>query len=181
MGQAGTFSPVKLICGVIANRQDLFSVSEAKLREIFGEVDSKSDFFPFDYTDYYEKQMGQGLKRVFLSFYELINPEELSLLKIKTNLLEEDIKTEAGMELRAVNLDSGYLTASALIMATVKDFSHRIPLRNGIYAHLEFLFGKNEIRTLPWTYPDFKKPDYHPFFLKVRKIYIQQIRSVKNE
>lgn len=181
MGQVGTFSPVKLICGIIANRQDLFSVSESKLSEIFGEIDSKSDFFPFDYTDYYEKQMGQGLKRVFLSFYELMRPEELSSIKIKTNRLEENIKLKKGMESRAVNLDPGYLTASALIMATVKDFSHRIPLRNGIFAHLEFLFGKNEIRTLPWTYPDFKKPDYHPFFLEVRKIYLKQIRSFKND
>lgn len=182
MGYASDFSPVKLICGIIANQPELFSVSEKKLCEIFGKIDLKSEFFSFDYTDYYEKQMGPGLKRMFISFWELINPDDLSTIKIKTNRFEEIIKTTAKIESRAVNLDPGYLTASALIIATVKDFSHRIPLKNGIYAHLEFLFGKKgEIRTLPWTYPDFKKSDYHPFFLEVRKIYLQQIKSFKNE
>jgi len=182
MGQAESFSPVKLICGIIANQQEVFSVSEAKLHEIFGEIDLKSDFFSFDYTDYYEKQMGPGLKRNFLSFRELINPEDLSSVKIKTNRLEEKIKETVKSEARAVNLDPGYLTASALIMATVKDFSHRIPLKKGIYAHLEFMFGKkSEIRTLPWTYPDFKKPNYHPFFLDVRKIYLQQLKKLEKK
>jgi len=179
MGKAGTFSPVKLICGIIANQEKLFRVSESDLCKLFGKIDIKSDFFPFDYTDYYDKQMGSGLKRVFISLKDLIRPEELSAIKTKTNRLEEKIKTNAEMKSRAVNLDPGYLTASALIMATVKDFSHRIPLRDGIYAHLELLFGKNEIRTLPWTYPDYQKPDYHSFFLEVRKIYLKQIREIK--
>jgi hypothetical protein len=180
MGKTKAFSPVKLICGIIANRSDIFSVSESKLKKIFGNVDLKSEFFPFDYTDYYAKQMGYDLKRVFLSFHELVQPEELASIKIKTNRLEEKIKMKADIETRAVNLDPGYLTASALIMATVKDFSHRIPLRDGIYAHLEILFGKDEIRILPWTYPDYKKHDYHSFFLKVRKIYLQQIKDLRN-
>jgi len=179
MGQAGTFSPVKLICGIIANQQTVFTVSESNLSKLFGKIDLKSDSFSFDYTDYYDKQMGPGLKRVFLSFKNLIHPEELSTIKIKTNSLENKIKTKAEMKSRAVNLDPGYLTASALIMATVKDFSHRIPLSSGIYAHLELLFGKNEIRTLPWTYPDYKKPDYHSFFLDVRKIYLIQLRELR--
>ena len=179
MGQAGTFTPVKLICGIIANQKTLFTSSESNLCKFFGKIDLKSDFFSFDYTDYYDKQMGPGLKRVFLSFLDLIPPENLSDIKTKTNHLEEKIKTNAEMKSRAVNLDPGYLTASALIMATVKDFSHRIPLKDGIYAHLELLYGKNEIRTLPWTYPDYKKPDYHPFFLEVRKIYLKQIRDLR--
>jgi len=179
MGQAGTFSPVKLICGIIANQEKLFRISESNLSKMFGKIDLKSDFFTFDYTDYYDKQMGPGLKRVFLSFLDLMSPENLSDIKIKTNHLEEIIKTIVEMKHRAVNLDPGYLTGSALIMATVKDFSHRIPLKEGIYAHLELLFGKNKIKTLPWTYPDYKKPDYHPFFLEVRKMYLKQIRDLR--
>ena len=179
MGKAGNFLPVKLICGIIANQEKLFRVSESNLCKLYGTIDLKSDFFPFDYTDYYDKQMGSGLKRVFISLKDLIRPEALSAVKIKTNRLEEKIKKDEGMKSRAVNLDPGYLTASALIMATVKDFSHRIPLQNGIYAHLELLFGKNEIRTLPWTYPDYQKTDYHAFFLGVRKIYLKQIREIR--
>jgi hypothetical protein len=76
-----------------------------------------------------------------------------------------------------VNLDPGYMTASALIMATAKDFSHRIPLQKGIYAHLELLFGKNDVKTLSWTYPDYRTEEYHRYFLEVRKIYLKQIKS----
>jgi len=64
-------------------------------------------------------------------------------------------------------------------MATAKDFSHRIPLRDGIYAHLELMFTKQGVRYLEWTYPDFRQPDYHDFFLGVRKSYLCQLKEVK--
>ena len=62
-------------------------------------------------------------------------------------------------------------------MATAKDFAHRVPLQHGIYAHLELLFGKKMIRTLDWTYPDYKTEEYQKFFLAVRKIYLEQVKS----
>jgi len=100
-----------------------------------------------------------------------------SEIKIRTNELEEELKQEYETPQRIINLDPGYLTAASLIMATAKDFARRIPLQHGIYAHLEFLFGKNEIRTLAWTYPDYKTEDYQNFFLAVRKIYLEQLKS----
>jgi hypothetical protein len=132
----------------------------------------------FKFTDYYEKQMGEGLRRKFVSFAEIVPPEKLSEAKIQTNALEEEIKKVFGSVKRIVNLDPGYMTASALIMATAKDFSHRIPLKKGIYAHLELLFGKNEVKTLNWTYPDYRTEEYQRFFLEVRKIYLKQLRSL---
>jgi hypothetical protein len=73
-----------------------------------------------------------------------------------------------------VNLDPGYVTAAALIMATAKDFAHRIPLREGIYAHLEFLFSRTGIKTLDWTYPDLRGDGYLEFFRDVRARYLEQ-------
>jgi hypothetical protein len=142
-----------------------------------GFVDHASDFYAFGYTDYYEKQMGPGLKRQFLSFHELIKPEHLSRFKMRTNKIEEIIRVESKAKHRLVNIDPGYLTAAALIMATTKDFAHRIPLQNGIYAHLELLFLKKNVQTLGWTYPDFKTERYHSFFLDVRKSYLLQLRQ----
>ncbi|MFC2166988.1 DUF4416 family protein, partial [Acidobacteriota bacterium] len=55
--------------------------------------------------------------------------------------------------------------------------AHRVPLQHGIYAHLEFLFGKKMIRTLDWTYPDYKAEDYQRFFLGVRKRYMEQLKA----
>jgi hypothetical protein len=171
------FSAVKLICGIIASEEEFFMRAEESLIEFYGSLDLTSPFFTFDFTDYYEKQMGQNLKRKFLSFGDLISPENLSKIKIQTNGLEEEIKKEFKAAKRIVNLDPGYMTASALIMATAKDFAHRIPLQHGIYAHLELLFGKNDVRMLSWTYPDFETKGYQEFFLKVRRIYLSQVQD----
>ena len=177
MAEAASFSAVKLICGIIASQEAVFKKAEEYLVDLYGPLDLTSTLSEFVFTDYYEKQMGKNLKRKFLSFGNLISPEALSEIKIRTNILEEEIREEFKAGKRIINLDPGYMTASALIMATAKDFAHRIPLRNGIYAHLEFLFGKNDVRTLSWTYPDFNSEVYQKFFLEARRIYLSQIQK----
>jgi hypothetical protein len=174
MAEIKPFSPVKLICGLIASQEEHFGRAKTDLMSLFGDIDLETAEFAFNLTEYYERQLGPGLKRKFLSFRLLIRPEELSGIKHRTNLLEEEIRKNFLEEHRIINIDPGYITASALIMATAKDFSHRIPLEKGIYAHLEFLFSKNGFKTLEWTYPDFRGNAYHEFFLAVRKLYLQQ-------
>ncbi|UCC39097.1 MAG: DUF4416 family protein [Candidatus Aminicenantes bacterium] len=177
MAEVKTFSPVKLICGIIASTELIFMKAEEHLVRLYGSIDNASPPLKFNFTDYYEKQMGKNLKRKFLSSAHLIQPEKLSEIKLRTNEIEEEIKKELSAGHRIVNLDPGYLTPSALIMATVKDFAHRIPLQHGIYAHLELLFGKKEVHTLSWTYPDYKTEEYQNFFRDVRKTYLSQLRN----
>ena len=178
MAEAIPFTPVKLICGIITAREDILSNPAAYLTEFFGSIDHTSSLMEFIFTDYYAKQMGKGLKRKFVSFAELVAPEKLSDIKIQTNRLEVDIKKQFGSDRRIVNLDPGYMTASALIIATAKDFSHRIPLQKGIFAHLEFLFGRKNVKTLSWTYPDYRTGEYQRFFLEVRKTYLKQLKDL---
>jgi len=180
MAEAKPFSPVKFICGIIASEEHVFEKGEEHLVLHYGSLDYASPLLRFNFTDYYEKQMGKNLKRKFLSFAELLPPEKLSEIKLRTNELEEEIKKELKTTRRIVNLDPGYLTPSALIMATAKDFAHRIPLKQGIYAHLELLFGKKDVRTLSWTYPDYKTEEYQSFFREVRRIYLSQLRAAIN-
>ncbi len=174
MAEIKPFSQVKLICGIIASKETFFKRAEERLVQLYGSVDLTSPLFIFDFTDYYEKQMGKNLKRKFLSFARLISPEKLGKIKLRTNGLEEEIREELKEDRRIVNLDPGYLAQAALIMATAKDFAYRIPLQQGIYAHLELLFGKKEIKTLDWTYPDFRTDEYQKFFMEVRQIYLSQ-------
>lgn len=178
MAEAKPFPPVKLICGVIFSREDALDQAEKRLIDLYGPVDFASPLFSFDFTEYYEKQMGKDLKRKFLSFERLIPPESLSKIKLETNELEEEIKKSLKARLRVVNLDPGYLTSSALIMATAKNFAHRIPLQKGIYAHLELLFTRKEPRPLSWTYPDYKTEGYQNFFIAVRKTYLSQLAKL---
>jgi len=168
MAEIKGFPPVQLICGIIAARDEHFARAEERLSELFGDIDSRSPRFLFELTDYYRAEMGPGLRRGFLSFRPLVDPAVLAAAKIRTNALEREIAAEFGAEARIVNLDPGILTAAALIMATTKDFSHRIPIRDGIYGHLEFLFTRTGIRRLDWTYPDFAQEGYQAFFLDLR-------------
>jgi hypothetical protein len=177
VAQPKSFVPVKLVCGVIFKDGSLYERARTLLVDRLGPTDLEGPAFDFDLTDYYEKDMGPGLKRRFMSFGRLAGPEKLAEIKIETNGLEARLREEAGTTLRAVNIDPGYLTASALVMATAKDFSHRVPLAHGIYAHLEFMFTKTDVRFLEWTYPDMRRDGQRLFFLEVRRRYLEQLRS----
>ena len=178
MAEAKPFTPVKLICGVIFSDQKVRAHAVEKLKQLYGPIDLISPTCAFDITDYYEKQMGKNLKREFVSFERLIPPESLSEIKLCTNQLEEEIRVAFQARGRVVNLDPGCLTSSALIMATAKNFSHRVPLQKGIYAHLELLLTRKETRPLDWTYPDYRKEEYQKFFLDVRRIYLSQLSDL---
>lgn len=177
MAQPKAFAPVKLVCGVIFREAALYEDVKRRLVAEWGPVDMESPAFAFDLTDYYEPEMGPNLKRRFMSFAGLVGPESLVGLKLCTNDLEEAVHRETGGAGRPVNIDPGYLTASALVMATAKDFSHRIPLGRGIYAHLEFLFTKTGVKTLDWTYPDFRRGPCQEYFRTVRELYLRRLRE----
>jgi hypothetical protein len=175
MAEARPFAPVKLICGMIAGTESVFQNTEEALKRDFGPVDVVSESFPFNLTDYYEKQMGPSLLRKFLSFERLIKPDEMSGIKLRTNRMEAEVREISQAESRIVNIDPGCLDGSSLVMATAKDFAHRIPLDKGIYAHLELLFGQDSVKTLEWTYPDFRSARYHTWLLMVRQRYFEQL------
>ena len=178
MAEIKPFSQVKLICGIIASKETSFKKAEERLVRLYGSLDITSPLIAFNTTDYYEKQMGKNLKKQFLSFASLISPENLGEIKLRTNGLEEEIREELKERQRVVNLDPGYLTQASLIMATAKNFAHRIPLQQGIYAHVELLFSKTGIKTLDWTYPDYRSKEYKDFFLETRQIYLSQLANL---
>lgn len=177
MAQPREFAPVKLICGVIYKEEALYEEVKKRLEAEWGRVDTEGPTYPFDLTGYYEDEMGSGLVRRFLSFEVLVPPESLPEAKLLAIELEALIRQERGVTGRPVNIDPGHLTASAVIMATAKDFAHRIPLGRGIYAHLEFLFTRTGVRTLDWTYPDLRRESCQAYFRSVRELYLERLRG----
>ena len=111
MGQIKTYPPVKLIIGMITADISLFTSAGEKLGKRFGEIDFQSGVMPFDYTDYYNDEMGQNLQRQFISFKHLIPADTLAEAKIFTNELEEQFFFKDTKN-RRINLDPGYVSAS---------------------------------------------------------------------
>jgi hypothetical protein len=174
MGQARDPQPVKAFVGVLTSRLSLLPRIDGLLSERLGPIDVESETLDFDYTSYYEKEMGPGLKRRFLGFGRLVAPEALVEMKLFTNDLERALSEEGR---RPVNLDPGYLTAARVVLASTKDYAHRIYLGRGIYGEITLLYQDRGFQALPWTYPDYRSPSYHEFFRRLRRIYLAQIAS----
>ena len=139
--------PVKLFVGILSCNKDLLEDVESLLVKRFGELEMKSEIIPFNFTDYYTKDMGASISRQFICFRKLINPEELSAIKIWTNELEDKFKHNNRFNvLRPINLDPGYLTHCNLILASTKEYYHRIHLQSGIYAEVTLFYHMRFLR-----------------------------------
>ncbi|MCX5675974.1 MAG: DUF4416 family protein [Planctomycetota bacterium] len=178
MGRIREVEPVKLFVGMLSAYPGALADAEAALTEALGPVDLRSDLFAHAFTEYYRDEMGQPLVRLFVSFDRLISPDQLASVKRLTNEVENRM-AEAGQwpVLRPMNLDPGYIAPSKLILASTKDFSHRIHLREGIYAEVTLLYVRGEWKELQWTYPDYRTPAYHDFFTRVRGRLAKQRRE----
>jgi len=161
MSTRSGFKKAKYFCGLIFRREQDAAEALALLQEFVSAVDSRSAVIPFTVTDYYQAEMGAPLFRQFVSFRELLAPERLPEIKTGAIGLEQRLAV-AGK--RTVNLDPGYLSEANVIIATAKNHYHRVPLRDGIYAHIEYVLKDGRINFLPWTYPDFQSEPYLDFF-----------------
>ena len=168
---------VKMICGMISADESLIAQAQHRLTEKLGKVDIVSPIFSFEHTNYYQSEMGTGLKKYFISFDRLADPAELADLKIFTNELEDQLaKVSEAQSVRPINLDPGYLTLSKLILASMKDFSHRIYLADGVYGEVTLQWIKGAWSCLPWTFPDFATDRYHEFLTSARMTLADQLK-----
>ena len=141
-------------------------------------MDHRSGVIPFNFTNYYAKEMGVSVERVFFSFERLIEADQLPEIKRKTNALEEELARPKTTVTRPVNLDPGYLEHAKVILASTKNFYHRIYLGGGIFGEVTMHFRNNAYQFFPWTYPDYQSGAYQEFFLQVRKIYRTQLKNM---
>ena len=180
MGQISKPKPVNLIAGILTSIPELLEQISATLEKYFGLIDLRSDVLPFTFTDYYTEEMGKGILRQFYSFEKLIMPDEIAPIKIQTNYIEESLSASKKYSVkRPINIDPGYLNESRLILASTKDFSHRIYLRDGIYAEVTLNYRGGRYESFPWTFPDYKSSDYHKFFLMARELYVKKLKKIK--
>jgi len=178
MGRPAEAEPVKLIVGMLSAYPGALAEAENRLAEPLGPVDLRSDLFAHEFTEYYRDEMGHPLVRYFVAFERLLRPEDLAGIKRFTNDVEDRLADGGEWPAaRPVNLDPGYITPAKLVLASTKDHAHRLYLGEGIYGELTLRYVRGQWRTHDWTYPDYRTPEYHAFFNRVRERLLAQRRE----
>ena len=178
MGSVRTFSPVKLFVGVLVSDRALIAGVKERLVAEYGPIDHASPVIPFDFTDYYDAEMGDLIERVFFSFETLVDADRLPEIKRRTNELEEAFAAMMTAVKRPVNLDPGYIEHAKVVLMSTKNFYHRLYMSHGIFAEVTLHFRNNTFQFFPWTYPDYQSKDYQDFFMRMRHIYRAQLKTM---
>jgi len=172
MGQLRPLPSAKLLIASLVSTDAMTHLPtiDAALTDAFGPIDIVGEPQPFELTEYYLAEMGAGVVRRMISFAGTIDPGRLAEIKLACNAMEAALTKTirpngAG---RAVNLDAGYLTLSQMVLATTKSYSHRIYLRDGIYAEVTLRYLKGRYEPWPWTYPDYADGRYNDFLVAMR-------------
>jgi len=165
----------KLVMSFLYREEEILAEVLAAADGKYGPLDFLSEALPFEFTSYYEAEMGKGLKRRLAGFRPLIQPEHLPGIKLWANSQENQHLDERRG--RKINIDPGYLASAKFILATGKDYSHRIYLGDGIYGDLTLMFQKGSFLTLPWTYPDYGSPPLIDLITLIRRRYLWQMKN----
>ncbi|MDR3281556.1 MAG: DUF4416 family protein [Endomicrobium sp.] len=176
MGGVSLPKKVKLFCGIIFSsfKKKVKQKSLSILEYNFGKIDLLSSVIPFNFSNYYNSEIGDDLRRFWISFEKLVFTSDLVETKIFTNYVENSFLTN---NKRLINIDPGYVTPANVILATTKDFSHRIYLSNGIYGEVTVIYKNGRFIKLPWSYTDYLSESAIDFFLRVRENLVKQLRQ----
>ena len=167
--------PVKCVTSLIYSDHEAYEKALSLLSQKMGAIDFIEEDFPFTFTEYYTREMGRPLWRSFFGFKTFISRETLVDIKLFTNEIENNLAKEDGR--RTLNIDPGYLSDSQLVLATGKNFAHRIYLGRGLFGDLTLMFKNNQFQTFPWTYPDYQKEPIRSLLLKMRERYVRDFRE----
>jgi hypothetical protein len=74
-------------------------------------------------------------------------------------------------------LDPGYLAPGKFVLASTKDHAHRLYLGQGIYGEVTLVFQGGKWLPQEWTYPNYRRGDYHDFLTRCRQRYLQSLRE----
>jgi len=163
------------MCGVLSSRAEHLVSLLDELSSRFGAIDYQGGPLPFDFTGYYNDEMGVPISRYFVAFKELVIPDTLADIKVLTNEIENRY-ADGGK--RRINLDPGLISLKRLILASTKDNGRRVPLSKGIYAEITLVFIDGAFQPVPWTYPDYRSDAYIEMMGEIREMYKSQLKRL---
>ena len=175
MGTIKKYPPVKYFAAITYIPDFSLKSVFPFLEEEISLIESHSQSYDFSkFTDYYSTEMGTKLQKGIFTFEELKPAYLLPKIKIATNKIEGQFLTT---ENRQVNIDPGYICAAKVILATTKDYDHRLYLGEGIFGDVHLRFQKGKFNACDWTYPDYRQPMILDFFNDTRKNYLTQLQT----
>src|SRR3989344_3330504 len=140
MAQPKPVPRVKLIIGVMYKESENCNTAIALLKERFGEIDDEVEY-DFNFTEYYTPEMGSQLKKKLLMFKTEIDREWLAQIKLDTNAIEDEGKSEKNN--RRINLDPGYLTLHNVVLASAKEMPHKVFIGKGMFGDVVLEYKKD--------------------------------------
>lgn len=168
------YSPDKLeamlFAGTLYGMGEFYLKALAMLTEAFGPVLAESQPRPWK-SDYYRDELGWPITRRFVFFENPVSQDRLPDIKLKTIEMEAALSSGRG---RSINLDPGYLTLAKVVLASTKDYSHRIYLGKGIFAEVSLHYQGGGFRPHLFTYPDFREDETLRMFGDMREAFRQR-------
>ncbi len=172
MGKPGLPKRVLLFVSTLYREKEYYYTALDSLIELFGDVLFESAPKIWDYSDYYTPELGSPLTKRFIFFKNLVSEGDIAAIKITTNSLEDKLSKDGK---RRINLDPGYISSAKLVLATTKDYSHRIYLKDGIYGEVTLIFKNKTFIPAINTYRDYADEQNIKLFNLARKIYKNMI------
>ncbi len=171
MAKPRAHPPALLLTAIFSRHDSALEWTIQKLQEAWGTIGLISPRFDHGETQYYESEMGLGLKKQFLVWPGIFDPQRLPEIKLFTNDLEARLAQEhIYSEPRPINIDPGYVTLTKLVLASAKDRAHRLYMADGIYAEECLYYLDHRWQARPWTYPDYQRADVQAVFVEARKM-----------
>ena len=156
-----------LFFGVFGCSREYLDAARLLIEDSYGPIDPRGVSEVFDFPDAasYKASMGTGLSRQFFVCEKRVEQDCLAAVKHSAIEMERCITQQSPAEVeRPVNIDPGIINDCRIILASTKDYSHRIYRGGGIWEEITLMYREGAYRSLPWTYRDFKNPGYHAFF-----------------
>ncbi len=173
----GASTQTLLVVACFSRHDAALAWAEAQLQATYGTIARRSADYAFHHTRYYEAQMGAELRKRLLVFDPFVEPDCLASVKRHTIMLERQLTESARFpEARPLNLDPGLLQLGKFLLASTKDQTQRIYLRDGIFAEVTLRFHGGVFEPWPWTYADYREPDVLQFLGEARAWLYQRVR-----
>ncbi len=181
MGQPTSPSEALLLLAAFSRHDAALDWARQRAIDAWGPIELESPRFDFAETQYYDATMGPELKKTFFIFQRPFDPAELVQIKLETNRWEAEYSAAGShAEPRPLNLDPGYVTLGKLVLASTKDFAHRIYLAQGIYAEITLQYKHHQWRHHEYTFPDYRRADYQQFFSQCREAIHRKPRAAND-